>query len=162
MGNQLYGYVEWRNCPLCSMKHFLSLHSHIVKWYMKCFIYWTADLKSSKPLSSQLWTQFKQLRVEACKSQDFNGVWTRDLAIPVRGHDTNEVSRYREVTGSNCLNCVHNCDNHGLLHSHIVSILPWDLLISQIWNGIAGRTELLYFVHQIHCEWHSFRRHGFS
>ena len=35
--------------------------------------------------SSQLWTQFKQLRmIEACKSQDFNGVWTRDLAIPVR------------------------------------------------------------------------------
>ena len=28
--------------------------------------------------------QFKQLRIEAWKSQDFNGVWTRDLAIPVR------------------------------------------------------------------------------
>ena len=27
---------------------------------------------------------FKQLRIEAWKSQDFNGVWTRDLAIPVR------------------------------------------------------------------------------
>ena len=26
--------------------------------------------------------QFKQLRKEAWKSQDFNGVWTRDLAIP--------------------------------------------------------------------------------
>ena len=26
----------------------------------------------------------KQLRIEARKSQDFNGVWTRDLAIPVR------------------------------------------------------------------------------
>ena len=25
-----------------------------------------------------------QLRIEAWKSQDFNGVWTRDLAIPVR------------------------------------------------------------------------------
>ena len=32
---------------------------------MKCFIYWTADLKSSKLWSSQLWTQFKQLRIEA-------------------------------------------------------------------------------------------------
>ena len=30
-------------------------------------------------------TQFKQLRKEAWKKiQDFNGVWTRDLAIPVR------------------------------------------------------------------------------
>ena len=55
-----------------------------VKWYMKCFLYWTADLKSSKLWSSQLRTQFKQLRIEAWKSQDFNGVWTRDLAIPVR------------------------------------------------------------------------------
>ena len=27
---------------------------------------------------------FKQLRLEAWKSQDFNGVWTRDLVIPVR------------------------------------------------------------------------------
>ena len=28
--------------------------------------------------------QFKQLRTEAWKSQDFNGVWTHGLAIPVR------------------------------------------------------------------------------
>ena len=26
-----------------------------MKWYMKCFIHWTVDLKSSKPWSSQLW-----------------------------------------------------------------------------------------------------------
>ena len=55
-----------------------------VRWYMKCFIYWTARLKSSELWSSQLWTQFKQFRIEAWKSQDFNGVWTRDLTIPVR------------------------------------------------------------------------------
>ena len=35
-------------------------------------------------ITSQLWTQFKQLRIETWKSQDFNRVWTRDLAIPVR------------------------------------------------------------------------------
>ena len=28
--------------------------------------------------------QFKQLRIEAWKSQDFNEVWTRDLAITVQ------------------------------------------------------------------------------
>ena len=28
--------------------------------------------------------QFKQFRIEAWKSQDFNGVWTGDLAIPAR------------------------------------------------------------------------------
>jgi len=44
---------------------------------MKYFIYWTADWKSSKLGSAQLWTQFKQLRIEAWKSQDFNGFWTR-------------------------------------------------------------------------------------
>ena len=36
-----------------------------------------------KKWSSQ-WKQFMQLRKEAWKKiQDFNGVWTRDLAIPV-------------------------------------------------------------------------------
>ena len=47
----------WRNCVICS------------------FVTWS---------SKQLWTQFKQLRIEAWKSQDFNGIWTRDLATPVR------------------------------------------------------------------------------
>ena len=43
-------------------------------------------LKSSKLWSSQLWTQFKQLRIEAWKSQDFNGVWTRDLDLVSIAH----------------------------------------------------------------------------
>ena len=34
-----------------------------VKLCMKYFIYWTADVKSSKLWSSQLWTQFMQLRI---------------------------------------------------------------------------------------------------
>ena len=68
------------------------------KWYMKCFIYWTADLKSSKPWSSQLWTQFKQLRIETWKSQVFNGVWTRDLAIPLRR--SNQLSYEATDVGS--------------------------------------------------------------
>jgi len=34
-----------------------------VKLCMKHFIYWTADEKSSKLWSSQLWTQFMQLRI---------------------------------------------------------------------------------------------------
>ena len=43
------------------------------------------NLKTLSELwSSQLWTQFKQLRIEAWKKQDLSGVWTRDLAIPVR------------------------------------------------------------------------------
>ena len=65
---------------------------------MKCFLYWTADLKSSKLWSSQLWTQFKQLRIEAWKSQDFNGLWTRDVAIPVRR--SNQLSYEATDVGS--------------------------------------------------------------
>ena len=72
--------------------------SKTVKWYMKCFIYWTADLKSRKLWSSQLWTQFKRSRKEAWKSQDFNGVWTRDLAIPVRR--SNQLSYEATDVGS--------------------------------------------------------------
>ena len=48
--------------------------------------------------SSQLWTQFKQMRIEAWKSQDFNGVWTRDHAIPVRR--SNQLSYEATDVGS--------------------------------------------------------------
>ena len=48
--------------------------------------------------SSQLWTQFLQLRKEAWKIQDFNGVWTRDLAIPVRR--SNQLSYEATDVGS--------------------------------------------------------------
>ena len=80
-----------------------------VKWYMKCFIYWIADLKSSKPWSSQLWTQFKQLRREAWKSQE------RRTGIARSGVQTPLKSWLFQASLRNCLNCVHNCDDHGLL-----------------------------------------------
>ena len=41
---------------------------------------------------------FKQLRIEAWKSQEFNGVWTRDIAIPVRR--SNQVSYEATDVGS--------------------------------------------------------------
>ena len=41
---------------------------------------------------------FKQLRIEAWKSQDFNGVWTRDLALPVRR--SNQLSYEATDVGS--------------------------------------------------------------
>ena len=40
----------------------------------------------------------KQLRREAWKSQDFNGVWTRDLAIPVQR--SNQLSYEATDVGS--------------------------------------------------------------
>ena len=36
--------------------------------------------------------------IEACKSQDFNGFWTRDLKIPVR--DPNQLSHEATDIGS--------------------------------------------------------------
>ena len=48
--------------------------------------------------SSQLWTQFLKLRKEAWKIQDFNGVWTRDLEIPVRR--SNQLSYEATDVGS--------------------------------------------------------------
>ena len=45
----------------------------------------TAEMKSNEECSSQLWTQFIQLRKKPEKeNEDFNGIWTRDLEIPVR------------------------------------------------------------------------------
>ena len=72
--------------------------------------------------SSQLWTQFLQLRKEAWKFQDFKGVWTRDLAIPVRlSWFRTGIARSRVQTPlkswnfqaslRNCKNCVHNCED---------------------------------------------------
>ena len=51
-----------------------------VKWYMEWIIYELRIWNQVKLWTSQLWTQFLQLRKEAWKLQDFNGVWTRDRA----------------------------------------------------------------------------------
>ena len=73
--------------------------------HIYCFIYWTADLKSSKPWSLQLWTQLKQFRIKAWKSQDFNGIWTRDHVIPVRrsnqlSYEATDVGRWSFVSSN--------------------------------------------------------------
>ena len=46
----------------------------------------------------QLRTQFKQLRIDTWKSQDFNRVSTRDLAIPVQR--SNQLSYEATDVGS--------------------------------------------------------------
>ena len=67
--------------------------------------------------SSQLWAQFLQLRREVWKIQDFNGVWTRALAIPVR--HSNQLSYEATDVGS---------------WSFVGSNVPWGM--NQWWNGI--------------------------
>ena len=71
-----------------------------VKWFMKCFIYWTADLKSSKLWSSQLRTQFKQLPIDRFARSR--------VQTPLK-------SWLFQASIRNCLNCVRNCDDHRLL-----------------------------------------------
>ena len=65
---------------------------------MKWIIYELRIWDQVKLWSSQLWTQFLQLHREAWKIQDFNGVWTRDLAIPVRR--SNQLSYEATDVGS--------------------------------------------------------------
>ena len=65
---------------------------------MKWIIYELRIWNQVKLWSSQLWTQFLQLCREAWKIQDFNGVWTRDLAIPVRR--SNQLSYEATDVGS--------------------------------------------------------------
>ena len=54
-------------------------------------IKWSYDLRSCE-------RNFLQLRREAWKIQDFNGVWTRELAIPVRR--SNQLSYEATDVGS--------------------------------------------------------------
>ena len=85
-----------------------------MKWYIKWIIYELRIWNQVKLWSSQLWTQFLQLRKEAWNFQNFNGVWTRDLAIPVRRWAMNPLT---------------------LGAGHLwVLMLPWGM--NQRWNDI--------------------------
>ena len=68
---------------------------------------------------SPQWTQFMQLHKEAWKKkiQDFNGVWTRDLAIPVRC-STNWAMKPLTL-------------GEGQLWVHM---FPWKKWVLMIWN----------------------------
>ena len=118
-----------------------------------------AEMKSSEEWSSQLWTQFMQLRKRSPKKiHDFNVICTRDLAIPVRRSNqltpmkllmlgTGHVfciarSRVQIPLKSwifwrlllrNCINCVHNCQDHSSLDKIL-------LLISQERKTLRNRT----------------------
>ena len=52
--------------------------------FLNVFLSWLINnnILSSEEWSWQLWKQFMQLRKRSLKRiQDFNGIWTRDLAI---------------------------------------------------------------------------------
>ena len=83
-------------------------------------------LKSSKLWLSLLWMQFKQLHIEAWKGQDFNGVWTCDLAISVRcsnqlSYEAIDVGSWSFVTlGAVIFDFIYYFTSilHGLIRTH--------------------------------------------
>ena len=97
---------------------------HVVKWYMKCFMYWTADLKSSKLWSSQLWAQFKQLRIETSWLERRTGIARSRVQTPLK------TWLFQASILRNCLNCVLNCDDHGSLEPSRYLHNPIHTLIS--------------------------------
>ena len=99
--------------------HVYAMYQHSEQIFAWSFSTFTL---SSKLWSSQLWTQFKKLRTEAWKSQDFNRVWTRDLAIPVQcsnqlSYEATDVGSWSFVSSNEPVKngCVHNCNDHSLI-----------------------------------------------
>ena len=95
----------------------------LMKWYMKWIIYELRIWNQVKLWSSQLWTQFSQLRREAWKIQDFNGVWTRSFHTGIARSrvQTPLKSWIFQASLRNCENCVHNCEDHSFTWFHIRS-----------------------------------------
>ena len=64
----------------------------------------TAEMISNE----ELWTQFMHLRKKPeKKTQDFNGAWSRYLAIPVRC--SNQLSYEATDVGSWSITCSYDC-----------------------------------------------------
>ena len=95
--------------------------------------------------SSQLWTQLLQLRKEAWKFQDFNGVWTRELAVPVRhsnqlSYEATDVGSWLFV-GSKCSREEWIKDEmiYEMDHIWTTDIKPSEAMILALMNAITGR-----------------------
>ena len=108
----------------------------VMKWYMKYIICWTADLKSNELWSSQLRTQFLQLRMEAWKIQDLNRVWTRDLAIRVR--PSNQLSYEATDVGSwSFVGSDEPVRNEWMMKWYMKYIIHWtaDVKSNELWSS---------------------------
>ena len=111
-----------------------------VKWYMKCFIYHFTSILHGL------------IRTHKWPAPNVSGF----IAQLVRASH-----RYREVTGSNpvevlifqasirnCLNCVHNCDDHGLLDAltlMLLSLTPEYFTRSSVHGGLSELKGLTTF-----------------
>ena len=87
--------------------------------------------------SSQLGTQFLQLRREARKIQDFNGVWTRDLAIPVRR--SNQLSYEATDVGS----WSFVASNDPMRNESMIKwYMKWIIYELRIWNQVKVKVKV--------------------
>ena len=100
-------------------------------------------ITSSQLWSSQLWTQFKQLRKPE-KVRTSTG-WTLD---PV---EVLTFSGFR-----NCLNCVHNCDDHSWLDlksavqymKHFIYHYTWSLLLFRLFKMAVPKLAVCLMTEQ--------------
>ena len=83
------------------------------------------------------------------KIQDINGIWTRDLAIPVRcshqlSYEATDVGSWSIICSGflrNCINCVHTCEDHSsfdfisaVLMIYFIYIFHIHLFHGNIWT----------------------------
>ena len=83
------------------------------------------------------------------KIQDINGIWTRDLAIPVRcshqlSYEATDVGSWSIICSGflrNCINCVHTCEDHSsfdfisaILMIYFIYIFHIHLFHGNIWT----------------------------
>ena len=121
------------NCPVL-----MSPWRMDVKWYMKCYIHWTADLKSSKLLSSQLRRKFSgsicAMNCGACRSKAtvlLLGLGLISLRLSFSHFiiflsDLEQfLSTYREATSlSNALDLGWGYPQYENKHTHC-DVVPW-------------------------------------
>ena len=116
---------------------------------MKWIIYELRIWNQVKLWSSQLWTQFLQLRKEAWKIQDFNGVWTRDLAILVRR--SNQLSYMYEATDVRSWSFVGS--NVPVRNESTMKwYMKWIIYELRIWNQVKLWSSQLWT--QVHVSFH--------
>ena len=83
---------------LLRFKEIYKIMIQSTKWYMKWIIYWTTDMKSSNAMILAVMVAVLEIALISLKIQDFNGVWTRDLAILVQ--HSNQLSYEATDVGS--------------------------------------------------------------
>ena len=110
----------------------------------------TAEMKSNEEWSSQLWTQFMQLCKKPEKNNSrLNGVWTRDLAIPVRC--SNQLSYEATDVGSWSIMCSYvPLEKKNALYLSVNVFSTKVLVGDTIFTSLTGYGTAILRGHQSH------------